>query len=144
MQDDMRELTQSIIRKLGLINSECCESCCDLELSVSQSYILHEIRRLEEPSMQQVAERLGMDITTFSRQIKSLVEKGLVEKTSLLEDRRVNILSLTEQGKTIEIQADKHYKEYINFIFSQFTDFEKETVIRSLMLLDKAISKPCC
>ena len=144
MKDDLRELTQSIIRKLGLISSECCESCCELELSVSQSYILHEIVRLAEPSMQQVAERLNLDITTFSRQIKALVEKGLVEKAALLEDRRVSILSLTERGRTVQAQADKHYKDYLDFIFSQFTEFEKETVIRSLKLLEKAISKPCC
>lgn len=79
------------------MNSECY--CCNQEISVVQGYILHKISELREPSMQQVADALDMDITTFSRQIKSLTEKGLVRKESLFEGRRVDILSLTEQGK---------------------------------------------
>lgn len=94
--------------------------------------------------MQQVADILCMDITTFSRQIKSLTEKGFVRKEALLEDRRVNILSLTEEGEKAESQIGAHVGAYIDQIFSQFTEFEKDTVIRSLKLLDRAISKPCC
>jgi DNA-binding MarR family transcriptional regulator len=144
MPDDLRELTRNIVRKLGLMNSECCETCCNQDISVVQCYILHEISKLENPSMQQVAESLGIDITTFSRQVKSLVEKGLVHKTSLLEDRRVSILSLTEQGTETERQVNKYSRDYINQVFSHFTDFEKDTVVRSLKLLNKAMSGHCC
>ena len=45
---------------------------------MAQSHILFEIRRRGSPSMQQVAEELGMDVTTFSRQAKSLEGKGLI------------------------------------------------------------------
>jgi DNA-binding MarR family transcriptional regulator len=140
--DNLRELMQGIIRKLGLMNSECY--CCEQEISVVQGYILHEICRLDEPSMQQVADSLCMDITTFSRQVKSLTEKGLVRKEALPEDRRVYVLSLTEAGREMEKQIDENVSAYIDQIFSQFTEFEKDTVIRSIKLLDRAISKPCC
>ena len=42
------------------------KSSCDV-ISIVQSSILYEISLLNKPSMQTVAEAVGMDITTFSR-----------------------------------------------------------------------------
>ncbi len=142
MADNLRELMDCIIRKLGLMNTEFYY--CDRELSVVQGYILQEISRLGEPSMHQVADKLCLGEVTFGRHVKSLIEKGLVRKDVLREDRRVNILSLTAAGKQAESQIAAHTNECIGRIFSQFTEFEKDTVIRSLRLLDRAISVPCC
>jgi len=44
------------------------KSSCDV-ISIVQSSILYEISLMNKPSMQMVAEAVGMDITTFSRQI---------------------------------------------------------------------------
>jgi DNA-binding MarR family transcriptional regulator len=41
-----------------------------------------------------MAEILGIDITTFSRQIQILIKKGLVKKTPSHEDGTVYILSV--------------------------------------------------
>ena len=96
--------------------------------------------------MQQVAEALGVDITTFSRQISTLEKKGLVNKTPDPEDKRVNILSLTEKGDTLEKKIDTRMREFIEKILTQMTDFERELVVKSIQLLNKAIlnSGGCC
>jgi DNA-binding MarR family transcriptional regulator len=89
---------------------------------------------------------LGMDITTFSRQIQNLVKKGLVKKTPLPEDRRVYTLSLTTEGKFIATTIDREINRYLDEVFSHMTDFEKETVIRSIKLLNDCMAKSsvCC
>ena len=96
--------------------------------------------------MQQVAEELGMDITTFSRQIKTLQKKGLVSKNFDQADRRINLLSLTVEGEKVERQMDIHMKEFMDRILSQLTDFERDMIIRSIQLLNKALitSGTCC
>jgi DNA-binding MarR family transcriptional regulator len=144
VEEDIRALIQNLVRKLGLINAFCCETCCNQEISVVHCHILHEINKLKNPSMQQVAENLAVDITTFSRQIKTLMDKGLVSKASLPEDRRINILSLTARGEEVNRQIDRYMEEYFSHILAQFTEFEKDTVIQSLKLLNKAISRHCC
>ncbi len=144
--ENIRELFQIFVRRFGLLNASCCDCCCGEEISLVQSHILFEVGRLHNPSMLQVAEALGMDITTFSRQIKTLERKGLVSKKSDFEDKRVNLLSLTEKGRVMEKRIDQQMQAFIEKIFTQFTDFEKDMVVRSVQLLNKALVKSdiCC
>ncbi|GGG68769.1 MarR family winged helix-turn-helix transcriptional regulator [Paenibacillus radicis (ex Gao et al. 2016)] len=140
-----RELLQVTARRFGLLNKNCC-TVGDNEVSLIQSHILYEIDRQHEPSMQQIADSLGMDITTFSRQVQTLVKKNLVKKMALPEDRRVYILHLTEEGQFVTASIDHMMDDYLNEVFSFMNDFEKETVIRSLKLLNESMlkSKMCC
>ncbi|GAJ41697.1 MarR family winged helix-turn-helix transcriptional regulator [Saccharococcus caldoxylosilyticus] len=143
--ENIRELFQVMTRRFGLLNKNCC-SIDVVDISLVQSHILYEIDKREHPSMQQVAEALGMDITTFSRQIQNLVKKGLVKKTPLPEDRRVYTLSLTTEGKFIATTIDREINRYLDEVFSHMTEFEKETVIRSIKLLNECMAKSsvCC
>ncbi|MHB8057833.1 MAG: MarR family transcriptional regulator [Desulfuromonadaceae bacterium] len=81
--ESVREQLQLFTRRFGLLNASCCDECCGELISMAQSHILFEIRRAGTPAMQQIAEELGMDITTFSRQVKSLANSGLVTDASL-------------------------------------------------------------
>ncbi len=139
--EDVRENLQVFVRRFGLLNASCCESCCGEVISLVQSHILFEIRRLGNPSMQKVAEELGMDLTTFSRQAKGLQDKKLIRRSISPADRRVNLLSLTEEGCRIMQQIDRYLEDRIKRIFSFMTPFEQEAVSRSLWLLKEALIK---
>jgi DNA-binding MarR family transcriptional regulator len=145
-QKHIRELLQVFFRRFGLLNANCCENCCGEEVSLVQSHILWEVKRREKPSMQQVAEALGIDITTFSRQIKTLENKTLIRKTTDPNDRRVSLLSLTPRGEELENKISTLMQEYIKKIFAHMTDFERDVVISSIRLLSEAIGKAgsCC
>lgn len=137
----IRETLQIFSRRFGLLNAACCDECCGEEVSLAQSHILFEIRRKGAPSMQQVAEELGMDVTTFSRQVKGLEGKGLVVRTVSTEDRRVSLLGLTSAGENVLTRIDGFMSGRIEQIFSSMTPFERETVVRSLGLLNDAVAK---
>lgn len=143
--EDVRELIRVLTRRIGLLNKNCC-GIEGISVSAVQSHILHEINRRDEPVMQQVAETLGVDITTFSRQIQSMVSAGLVQKNPHPEDRRFHILTLTEKGKVTAAYIDSAMGSFFDEIFSHMTEFEKETVVRSLKLLNASMakSKKCC
>ncbi|MBU7314531.1 MarR family winged helix-turn-helix transcriptional regulator [Paenibacillus oleatilyticus] len=143
--ENVRELFQIMTRRFGFLNKNCC-SAGGCDISLIQSHVLYEIDRQHKPSIQQVAEALGTDITTFSRQVQSLIKMKLVKKTPDPEDRRVNLLSLTTEGKYIAASIDQQMNDYLNEIFSHMNDFEKDTVIRSIKLLNEAMAKSgqCC
>ncbi len=144
--ESVRDKLQVFVRRFGLLNAACCEWCCGEEVSLPQSHVLFEIRRMGRPSMQQVADELGMDVTTFSRQAKALEGKGLIERRTSPEDRRVSLLGLTDGGVRVLEQIDRYMAEKIEQILATMTPFERETVIRSLGLLNEAVAKagPCC
>ncbi|MFJ7972326.1 MarR family winged helix-turn-helix transcriptional regulator [Psychrobacillus sp. NPDC096389] len=138
--ENKRELFQVLTRRFGLLNKNCC-SIGTVDISSVQSHVLYEIDRQHEPSMLQVADALAMDITTFSRQIQKLVKMELVKKTPSVRDKRIYILSLTVQGKFVATSIDQTMNAYLDEVFSHMNEFERETVIRSIELLNKAMSK---
>lgn len=143
--ENKRELFHILTRRFGLLDRNCC-SVGGIDISLVQSHILYEVDKQQSPSMQQIAETLAMDITTFSRQIQTLVKMGLVKKTPWPEDKRVSILSLTVEGKFVATTIDKSVNVYLGEVFSHMNDFERETVLRSLEILNNAMSKSsvCC
>ncbi|USB33615.1 MarR family winged helix-turn-helix transcriptional regulator [Paenibacillus sp. YPG26] len=144
--ENVRNLFQLLSRNFGILNEHCCDNCCSQEISLVQSHILYEINRQHQPSMQEIAGALGMDITTFSRQIKTLVDKGLVKKTPHPSDNRINILSLTTEGLEIENRINLTVNAQLHDVLSTMTEFERDTVIRSIKLLNDAMQKSasCC
>ncbi|KOP79949.1 MarR family winged helix-turn-helix transcriptional regulator [Cytobacillus solani] len=143
--ENLRELFQIMTRRFGFLDKNCC-SVGGVNVSIIHSHILYEIDKQHHPSIQQVAETLGTDITTFSRQIQALVKMNLVKKTPHPDDKRVYILSLTVEGKYVATTIDQQMKTYLNDVFSHMNEFEKETVIRSIKLLNEAMAKTsnCC
>ncbi|MCL6600301.1 MAG: winged helix DNA-binding protein [Alicyclobacillus macrosporangiidus] len=137
--EELRELFQKFARNFSMLDATCCSRCCGEDLSLIQSHILFEVRRRHLPSMQEVANALGVDVTTFSRQVKALVEMGLVQTTQDPNDRRVKLLSLTEKGQDIERQISDFMNRAICKILDRMTPFEQHVVISSLSLLNTAV-----
>ncbi|GEL77170.1 MarR family winged helix-turn-helix transcriptional regulator [Tenuibacillus multivorans] len=145
--DNLRTLFQLVARRYGFLNEYCCDTCCGQDINVSQSHILFEVSRQHNPSMRDVANALGVDITTFSRQVKALIDKGYVLKTPHPEDQRVHLLSLTEKGKGLEHDIDDEMNNNLEQILSQLNDEDRKTVTKSVELLNTAMKKTenlCC
>lgn len=143
--ENTRDLLQIMTRRFGLLNKNCC-SADGHEISLIQSHILYEINRQHNPSIQEAAEALGTDITTFSRQVQSLIKMNLVNKTPSLNDRRIHTLELTDEGINVAEMIDEQMNAYFEEIFGYMSDFEKETVLRSIQLLNNTMGKigSCC
>lgn len=143
--ENLRDMFQVMTRRFGLLNKVCC-TAGGLDISLIQSHILYEIDKQHKPNMQQIADTLGTDITTFSRQIQNLVKMKLVQKTPDPNDRRIYILSLTAEGKFIAETIDQQMNSFLTEVFSHMNEFERQTVIRSIQLLNDSMakSKACC
>lgn len=143
--DNKRELFQVLTRRFGLLNKNCC-SVGAIDISTVHSHIIYEIDKQHEPTMQQIAETLAIDVTTFSRQIQTLIKMELVTKSPSLNDKRYYVLALTTQGKFMASSIEASMNNYLDEIFSHMNEFEQETVLRSIKLLNNAMSKSsvCC
>jgi len=139
--ESIREQLQIFTRRFGLLNESCCDECCGEQVSMTQSQILFEVRRSGSPSMQQVAEELGVDVTTFSRQAKALEARGLLTRSVSPDDRRVTLLGLTGAGMKVLENIDQYMATRLERVFGAMTPFERETVVRSLGLLNDAVAK---
>jgi DNA-binding MarR family transcriptional regulator len=119
----------ALTKNLNKIHKISCE-----DVTAIQSSILHEISLHSNPSMQTVAEAIGMDITTFSRQIGTLEKKKLINRTPYSNDRRILLLSLTNLGQNLVETINIRIAKTVEDSLSSMNEFERETVIRSLHL----------
>lgn len=111
------------------------KSSCDV-ISIVQSSILYEISLINKPSMQMVAQAVGMDITTFSRQIGTLEKRELVLRTPYEGDRRIYLLSLTEKGSDMVVTINEIIAAKMENALVTMNEFERETVLRSMHVLE--------
>ncbi|QQZ09610.1 winged helix-turn-helix transcriptional regulator [Heyndrickxia vini] len=141
----LRRSFQAITRSFGVLNKICC-SVDGVDVSAVQSHILYEIDSNHQPSMQQVADLLAIDIATFSRQIQTLVKMELVEKVPSKEDKRASNLILTEKGEKVAREIDTQVNAFLENIFSSMTEFERQTVQGAVKLLADVMTKSplCC
>ena len=67
-------------------------------LRTTQFTLLATLSRLEHAPLSRLADALVMDRTTLTRNLKPLVDKGLI-RSDQEKDQRVRMISLTTEGK---------------------------------------------
>ena len=94
----LRELTRVLVRNLGVLEkSDAC--CCGV--TITQCHAIVEIGRKGKVSLVDLAELLGLDKSTMSRTVNSLVEADLAVRDLDAENRRYVIIQLTEKGSEV-------------------------------------------
>lgn len=96
------------------------------QLTISQIQYIDAIHRLQQPTITEIANKLGLAKASVSTGINRLIEKGYVTKTQSDRDRRVFHLDLTALGKQSIDAKDLAVREYSNFIASVLTNEEAQ------------------
>ncbi|TWU12119.1 Transcriptional regulator SlyA [Symmachiella macrocystis] len=74
----------------------------EIPLSAEEISILTVLAHLKEPEqMKPLAEKLGRDATTVSRQIAGLEQAGLVQRSPCADDGRSTVVAVTKAGSKL-------------------------------------------
>lgn len=80
-------------------------------IKVTQFSVLRSLWFMKRCSQQQLEKALLVDQATLTRSLKPLIREGYIERHADSADRRVMLCSLSESGKTLYKQAEKHWKQ---------------------------------
>ncbi len=94
------------------------------QLTVSQFQYIDAIATLGQPTVSEVAARLGYSKASVTAGINKLVSLGFVSKTQSEADKRVFHVSLTESGVRMVNAKLQTVKEYVDFVASALTEDE--------------------
>jgi len=96
--DRLHRATKELIKRYQFRdrNQICCHG-----LSVSQCYVLDALAEDGDLTMQRVAERMHLAVSTMTRVVGQLVRRGYVRRRPDPEDGRVVHVTLTPRGKEI-------------------------------------------
>lgn len=116
-----------------IVSSGCA---CRSELVLVHCALDHEREFGENITVAQAAKRLGVTMPSISRSLRSLTEKGFVERLSDPDDRRTVRIRITERG-------ERELKAVLENIFSVFDkamrDFSDEEISTMIDLHGKFI-----
>jgi len=135
---DFRELIRILERKLGLLNKQ--DGCCS-EVSLAQCHALVEIGRSETISLKELSNILGLDISTMSRTVESLVKKEFVFRSPSKIDRRSIDIQLTDRGLNLFNDIENKMNNEFKNIFEQIPRSDQSTVFNGLNIIIEAFTK---
>jgi DNA-binding MarR family transcriptional regulator len=144
--NDLYQTMFELVKHFNQLTKYCC-GCCSEELGFIQYVVLYEIAQKENQSMQDLADKTATDITTFSRQIKKLIQMDLVKKVKCKDDGRIHYVALTEKGKNVKENIQYQMQTYIKEMLGALNENEQNLIQTALPLLTKEViimKKACC
>lgn len=130
------------------ILSKLCESEELRKYNSSELHIIAAIGDLENPNVTSIATHMGMTKGGISKNIKKLIDAGLVNTYQAENNNRKIFYNLTDEGKGIYEKHEIAHKNWIrrdNTFFSQFSDNEINNVAdfleKFISHLDEEIEK---
>ncbi len=140
--EELREMIRALVRKLGFVDKSEA-SCCGV--TISQCHAILEVAREQPVSLQVLSTQLGLDKSTTSRTVDSLVGQGLLQRDPDPEDRRFVNLKLTENGDEMVRQINLLMNDYYRTIYLAIPQESREQVMESLRILNQVLeNNKCC
>jgi DNA-binding MarR family transcriptional regulator len=104
-------------------------------LTVNQFSILARLRRTGPLPLSAAAERLGMDRTSLSRELRPLAAAGLMEITGDDHDRRKRVVAVTDAGVAAERNARPLWRQAQEAVAGSFGTARTEHLVGELNAL---------
>ncbi|MDY0317331.1 MAG: MarR family transcriptional regulator [Candidatus Izemoplasmatales bacterium] len=112
-----------------------------IKLSMSEVHVLEAIELTEEPTMSNIAKRLGITIGSLTTAINTLYQKGYVLRERDPEDRRKVVVGLLPKAMEVLKEHDSFHDEMIDSIFEEMELEKDELLIESLDKLSSYFKK---
>ncbi len=109
--EDVTACTSARLRRATRILSQAYDAALKPSgLKGTQFTLLATLNKTGELPLSQLAEVLGMERTTLTRNLKSMISKGFIEVVQD-DDHRVRLVSMKSEGAKVLQQATPYWKD---------------------------------
>jgi DNA-binding MarR family transcriptional regulator len=113
----------------------------EAEISPAQFHILMMLRHSPDASLSSVARHLSTTLSSASKVVDGMVERGLISRGTDTDDRRRIHLALTAQGTAV---LESFHREFCAILAEQLTGYTPEefaTILEAMRLLQRAFPR---
>jgi len=96
-------------------------------LTITQLHYLHAIREMVNPTITELAEKIGVQKSTVTVALNKLLQREYIEKIPSETDLRVIHVSLSMKGKKLIQIEDMGYYHFADQIMAALDEGERET-----------------
>ena len=111
------------------------------DLSPSQVGTMMRLYHLNTSGVSEIGESLGITNPAASQLIERLVQGGLLKRTEDPNDRRVKLITLTENGKALIERGIEARKRWMEELTTTLSPEEQHMISNALILLTDAARK---
>lgn len=130
----LRELHGALVEIVGVMNRPQRDEAMVREAGISLDRALFPllvlVERLGPIGVVELADRVGRDYTTVSRQVAKLESLGLVDRQESAQDRRIREAVITGQGKAMTDRVDAARERIGRSIFANWDERDIEDLVR--------------
>jgi DNA-binding MarR family transcriptional regulator/N-acetylglutamate synthase-like GNAT family acetyltransferase len=101
--------------------------------------VLFELAHRDDPTAKEVGAELGLDRGYLSRIVQSFMEKGLVTRKHIPEDRRQFRLSLTGKGRLAFGRLNRSSHDDVGAMLERLSSNGKERLIDAMMTIERVL-----
>jgi len=109
-------------------------------LYVGQDLIMVQLWNEEGLTQSQLAERVGIEVSTMTKALQRLERYGFVERRQDTQDTRVWHVFLTEQGRALCPIVTEKWNQAERRTFADFTADEQVLLVSFLQRIEKNLS----
>ena len=134
IKKQVRSLHEALIDIISVMNRRQGDEMMIREAGISLDRALFPllvgIERRGPIGVVDLADRMGRDYTTVSRQVAKLETLGLVKRHAGEADRRVSEATITATGKAMTDAVDRARERIVGSMFASWDDRDIEELIR--------------
>ena len=112
-----------------------------LSINRTQTHILMFVSENSEKSMSEISMMTGLEKSSFTRSVDSLVKNGFLTRNPSENDRRIIQLSLTIKGVESAKIIKNDFENYLNSLIEDFSEKEKTDFFKSLTTVSKYMNR---
>lgn len=134
--DAVRRFNRFYTRRIGVLDQQLLQS----PYSLTEARVLFELAHRDDPTAKDVGAELGLDRGYLSRIVQSFVEKGLVTRKPIPEDRRQFRLSLTAKGRLAFGRLNRTSHEDVGAMLERLSSNGKARLIDAMTTIEKLLA----
>jgi DNA-binding MarR family transcriptional regulator len=144
IREQIRGLHEALIDIISVINRPQRDEMMVREAGISLDRALFPllvvVERRGPIGVVDLADRVGRDYTTVSRQVAKLERLGLVKRQTATADRRVSQATVTAKGKAMADAVDKARERIVGAMFATWDDRDVKELVRLMRMFADAVS----
>ncbi|MDU2064472.1 MAG: MarR family transcriptional regulator [Sporomusaceae bacterium] len=102
------------------------------DVTVAEAHAIEILGQLGPMNMKTLAQNLGVTTGTTTVTVDKLEKKGYAKRESVKEDRRVNLITLTDKGRNIFDEHHKYHHSLTQQILAVLTEEEGQQLLHIL------------
>ncbi len=136
--DEINKMMEKIVNKLLIIDKKGFKlRKKNEELSLLDIFVLKNIGSNNMKPIYSLVKETEIDRGLMTSIINKLVANGYIKKEKAKEDKRVNMVILTEEGESVYNKILKSQGAFLDFILDDITLNEEKTILKFLSKINQ-------